>query len=483
MPYSNAANPGYVEFRTANAGRPTMVYVGSNDGMLHAFDGALTGTGAGQEVFAYIPSPLFSGPTGTPQVNGLVALGKPEFSHHFYVNATPQVFDVDFSKTQGNSGSPDWRSVLIGGLGKGGKSYYAIDVTHPETMTSEEAIAARVLWEFTDADLGHTYGEPAVVKTRKYGWTVIFASGYGNADGKGYIFFVNPRNGRLLEKVQVNVGTLAAEAGLAHMAAFVLDLSDGLADAVYGGDLLGNVWRLDITGTSGSYPAPERLASLTRAGGGAQPVTSRPLIEVQPATNKRYVFIGTGRLLAESDIASTRTQDFYAIWDGTGARFNKTADLPTGVSFPITRSNLVDNSDLIAGVAVNPSQPMGWYVELGTGTGQIAWRVISDPTAFFGVVSFAAILPNGSACEPSGSSRVYALDFGSGKSVLTDNATAIAFSARIPGIVTDVRFLSVEGKVRLIGGSDQGRVDTLPGNFSKAAALRRLNWRELPIAN
>ncbi len=484
MPYSNAANPGYAAFKQAHASRPAMVYVGANDGMLHAFNGALTGTDAGKEVFAYIPSALFQGPNGTPQVDGLVALGNPDFQHHYYVNSTPQVFDIDFSKTQGASGGADWHSVLIGGLGKGGKSYYAIDVTDPATMASETAVADRVLWEFSHADMGLSYGEPTVVKTRKYGWTVIFASGYGNSDGKGYIFFVNPRNGELLERVQVsNLGTTTSEAGLAHVAAYVLDLSDGVADAVYGGDLMGNVWRLDITATSGNYPAPLRLATLATAGGSAQPVTSRPLIEVQPSTGKRFVFIGTGRLLADTDANSTQGQTFYAIWDGTGMGFNAAANLPPGVNFPVDRSELANNTNLIAGVAVNPSTPMGWYVDLGAGAQSIAFRVVTDPASFFGVVSFTAVLPNGNACAPSGSSRVYAVEFGSGKSVLLQATEPIAYSEHIAGVVTDVRFLSVNGKVRLVVGSDTGQVGTLPGNFGAAMALRRLNWRELPTTN
>ena len=256
-----------------------------------------------------------------------------------------------------------------------------------------------------------------------------------------------------------------------------------MADAVYGGDLMGNVWRFDITATSGNYPAPLRLATLATAGGSAQPVTSRPLIEVQPSTGKRFVFIGTGRLLADTDVDSTQGQTFYAIWDGTGMGFNAAANLPPGVNFPVDRSELANNTNLIAGVAVNPSTPMGWYIDLGAGTQSIAFRVITDPTSFFGVVSFAAVLPNGNACAPSGSSRVYAVEFGSGKSVLLQATQPIAYSEHIAGVVTDVRFLSVNGKVRLVGGSDPGQVGTLPGNFGAAMALRRLNWRELPTTN
>ena len=185
MSFSEANNPGYAAFKTqwtTTTPRPTMVYAGANDGMLHAFVG-LTGA----EQFAYVPSALFQGPTATPQVNGLAALGNPTFAHHDYVDATPAAFDIDLNRTNGNtSGSPNWHTLLIGGLGKGGTSYYAIDVTNPADMNSESAVAGNVLWEFTDPTMGYSFGTPVVVKTLQYGWVVVFTSGYDNADGYGY---------------------------------------------------------------------------------------------------------------------------------------------------------------------------------------------------------------------------------------------------------------------------------------------------------
>lgn len=483
MPLHDTPNPGYPSFRSAWANRQPMVYVGSNDGMLHAFNGTLTGATAGTEVFAFVPNALFQGPNGTPQVDGLAALGNPTFEHHFFVNATPKVFDVDLNRTAGASGAPNWKSVLIGGLGKGGRSYYAIDVTDPTGMTSETAVASRVLWEFTDPDMGYSYGEPLVVKTRKYGWVVILASGYNNPDGRGYLFFVNPRTGALLEKVSTGVGTPSDPSGFAHPMAYVLDYTDGIADAVYGGDLFGNVWRFDITPVTGRYGAPTRFAELKTPGGAAQPVTTRPLVEIDPRTNRRYVFTGTGRLLDDSDISSTQEQTFYAIVDGSGSKFNSASELPPGVSFPIQRPKLINNTNLIDGVAASSSAPMGWYVELGSGASGIGWRVIHDSTGFFGVVAFSSTLPNGDACSPSGSSRVYALDFMGGKTMLTNAAGAPMLYSSKQGVTNDLRFFSVDGKVRLVSGSDRGGVQLETGNFGSATGFRRLNWRELPVAN
>lgn len=484
LPLSNASNPGYGTFKSTRAGRPTIVYVGANDGMLHAINGALTGTDAGKEMFAYVPSALFAGPTGAPGSTGLAALGNPTFEHHYYVNATPAAFDIDFGRTAGGSGTADWRSVLIGGLGKGGKSYYALDITDPAGMSTEATAAAKVLWEFTDADMGYTYGEPTVVKTQKYGWVVILPSGHNNANGQGYFYIVNPRTGALLEKIGTGEGSAANPAGLANINAFVIDRSDGLADAAYAGDLYGNVWRLDLRPATDPYAAPIKIASLTADGGAAQPVTSRPLIEVDPATGRRFVLLGTGIMLDNVHIASTVQQSFYALVDGKATRFGTAAELPAGVSYPITRAKLADNTNLLDAISYDAATQIGWYIELGTGgSGSIGWRVVNDPTSAFGIVAFASTLPSGDVCKPSGSTRIYAVNFGTGKSVLTDADLFINYSTAITGIVTDLRFFTVGGVPRLIGGSDTGELKSIPGVFSGTATIRRLNWREVPVAN
>jgi type IV pilus assembly protein PilY1 len=195
-----------------------VVYVGTNAGIVHAVHGAVTGTSAGRELFAYVPDMLFQGPSGTPGVSGLAARGDPDFTHKAMVDGSPAAFDVDFSRTQNNArsglvgGSNDWRTILVGGMGKGGRGYYALDITNPAGMTTEALVATKVLWEISSAhpdftELGFTYGEPTAVKTRKWGWVLIFASGYNNSDGKGWFFIVNPRNGALLEKISTGAGT------------------------------------------------------------------------------------------------------------------------------------------------------------------------------------------------------------------------------------------------------------------------------------
>jgi type IV pilus assembly protein PilY1 len=498
-PLSDSTNPGYSDFKSnpTYRNRLKVVYFGANDGMVHAIDGRTDHPDGGKELFAYVPSPVFSGPTGTPAVNGLAALANPDREHYFYVDATPRSADIDLSRTfydtsETRPSAANWRTVLLGGLGKGGKSYYALDITDSTAMSTETETqaASRLMWEFTDADMGYSFGVPVVVKTKKYGWVVILTSGYNNADGQGYFFIVNPRTGALLEKIGTGQGSAAAQAGLAHANAFVSDLTDGTADAAYAGDLLGNVWRLDMssdtaaftlspTGTGSAAP----LAVLTHAtSGDRQPVTSPPLIEAPQNTNKRVITIGTGRLLDATDIDDTQAQSFYAIHDGFIAGFSQT--LPTGLSFPITRDNLVPNTDLTQGVNVGADK-LGWVVELGLGAGSRGWRVINAQDTSNGLTSFASVLPGGGdECSPSGSSRLYSLDLGNGGSSLTNTTgEIIAFQDGFKGILTDVRFISIGGTARILAGTDKGELSLVNPNRTGTGQFRRINWRELPLLN
>lgn len=507
-PYSAANNPGYDTFKTTYANRTPMVYVSSNDGMVHAVNGSLTGTDAGKEIWAYVPGELFNGPSA-PNTDGLASIGNPTFTHHFMVDATPLTIDIDFGRTAGGNGTADWRTILVGGLGKGGKAIYALDITNPASITSEADAAQKVLWEFKHNDLGYTYGQPVVVKTRKYGWTLVVGSGYNNADGVAYFFFINPRTGALLEKVAapcpaLTSPTVAAcsasnQAGMAHINAFVLDLTDGYADAIYGGDLMGNLWRLDVTGTSG-YPAPVRFARLVGANGSVLPITSKPLPVVQPGTNRRYVTVGTGRLLDATDLNNSQAQRFFAIIDGTNATFSKdgtisgeTRDLPLtgGVNFPLTISNLLELTDLNSKISLNLSTRIGWFVDLGVSAGGPGWRVLSDPTSFYGTVAFAATSPSSTdPCAPNGTSRVYAIDLGSGYCGLTGGGSS-CYVSKSDGVVIDLTFYSVNingvGKSVLLAGKDNCTgnncqpVEKVETRSPVNLGLQRLNWREILV--
>jgi type IV pilus assembly protein PilY1 len=488
-PFLDAYNPGYSAFKAAHASRRTVVYVGANGGKMHAFDGTTVAAGTpcahcGRELFAYVPSFVY-GDSTTAATHGLAALGNPNYTHRFYVDATPLVFDVDFSRTVGATGSvPDWRSVLIGGLGKGGRGYYAIDVTDPNAWVSEAAVASRVLWEFTDPRMGFSFGDASLVKTRKYGWVVLLTSGYNNVDGRGYLFLVNPRTGDLLEAI-ATPASATGPINLAHHAAFVPNFGDFTADAVYAGDLQGNLWRFDLTPASGAYDPPTLLARLTDANGDGLPVTVRPLVEIDPSSNTRHVVVATGRLLADTDIASTQTQSIFVIRDGTALAggFFTPATLPSGVSFPLTRADLNANTSLLTGIGSAPANPMGWFHDLRRAPGSnVAERVNVDMTANAGVVAVGVNLPLPEPCEPGGTGRVLAFSLASGRSVIVD-ATGLVESFSAGGFLTDVAILGVGGTTRLYAGTRRGEMRNAPWDLGGALNIRRMNWREVPVAN
>lgn len=544
--YSEVNNAGYTAFKRSYANRRTVIYAGGNDGMLHAFDGTLPGyvattsgttttttatsacTFCGQELFAYIPSFVY-GTASTAATSGLASLGSPIRAHYYQVNATPLEFDVDLNKvcTAGIadaaavcakvSATPAWRTLLIGGLGKGGKGFYALDVTDPGTVTTtttttgtttsstttvtktltegawtdEAAVAGKVLWEFpktSDTDtisrMGYSYGAPTVVKTKKYGWVVVFTSGYNNSDGKGYFFIVNPRTGALLETVATATGSTASPLNLAHADAYVPDHKDFTADAIYGGDLQGNLWRLDLTSTDSAYAAPTKMATLQRPTGTPQTITTRPLIEVDPITSKRYLLVGTGRLLADSDTASTNIQSIYAIYDGTDAygEFQNASHHHSA----LTRGDLVENTSMLSGIGSAPSTDAGWYFDLSASatSPHIAERVNVDPVAYGGIAVFGVNLPSGSICSPTGTGYILGFNIATGKSVLRDgvssDASLVAHSATMPGVVTDVAIQNVNGRIRVLAGDSAGTTATTPTSLATSTGVKRMNWREVP---
>ncbi|MGE0801500.1 MAG: pilus assembly protein, partial [Lautropia sp.] len=218
-PLADQFNPGYASFADAKKSRRPMIYVGANDGMLHAFDARIDHADGGTEVFGYVPSLLFAGPTA-PAKDGLRALANRGYLHRYYVNASPVAADVDFARTNGATATGDWRTVLVAGLGKGGRGFFAIDVTDPAAFTSESAVAGKVLWEFSHPTMGFSFGEPQIVKTRRWGWVVLLTSGYNNTaangstgTGGGYLYVVDIKTGALLQLIATGSGTEASPAG------------------------------------------------------------------------------------------------------------------------------------------------------------------------------------------------------------------------------------------------------------------------------
>lgn len=478
FPYSDQYNPGYSGFKSSYAARDTIVYVGANDGMMHAFDGSLTSSTGGSERFAYIPSFTYGEAAESSEryfaTEGLAALGNPGYEHRYYVNATPKAFDALVGD--------DWRTLLIGGLGKGGKGYYAIDVTSPADWTSESAVAGKMLWEFTDDRLGYSYGDAHVVKTAKYGWTVVVPSGFNNSDGKGYIFLLDPSTGALRQAIATPSGSTSSPINLGHVRAFINDYEDYTADAVYGADLQGNLWRFDLTAETG-YGEPTKLAELTNSSGDALPATTAPLLGVDPTSGKRYVMVGTGQMLSDSDINSTALQAFYAIADGTGdvGGFYTEKTLPDGYGFPLTRDDLTD-VDTFKTELGDSASPMGWVYDFSAGSSGIAERMTVDGDVAIGMVAFSVSLPNGDACSPAGSSRTFAVRFATGKSALVDSEGTLIEYLSDSDTTNELLFTkNSDGSTSLTRGAASSGTGTVSNTSvdTGLSGFRFLSWREI----
>jgi type IV pilus assembly protein PilY1 len=278
----------------------SVLYVGGNDGMLHAFNAS-----TGVELFAYVPSFVY---------DDLAELKHPAYSHKFFVDLTPTVRKI-------NDGA---KRVLVGGLGKGGKGYFALDVTSPSAITSEADLADKVMWEYpsgTDDDLGFTYSHPVITQTNdsSVGWVAIFGNGYNSVNGGAKLYILDADTGSVIRKI--DTGTSGCN-GLSSPTAIDVDY-DGKADYVFVGDLQGNLWKFDLTDASSTNwdvayddsGTPKPVFRAMSPGGTAQPITVKPSAMWACGDHGYLVTFGTGRWLGSFDLEAGRTETIYGIWD------------------------------------------------------------------------------------------------------------------------------------------------------------------------
>jgi len=487
-PIASFSDPGYGSFKTDQSGRRAMVYVGANDGMLHAFraeDDAVTPSDeGGQEDWAYIPRIVM------PELYKL-ADKHYENKHQFYVDGSPVTADICTSLCTDNANAV-WKTILVGGLNHGGKGYYALDVTDPANP--------QALWEFTDANMGFSYGNPKVVKLADGTWVVLVTSGYNNTtgDGEGHLYVLNAVTGAVIRDMSTGVGTAASPSGLARIDAPVRTPGiDATAIAVYGGDLEGNLWRFDINDNVGAagYDV-QLLATLRDATNVVQPITAKPLITV--VSGIIVVNVGTGRYLGATDQNNPSYDSFYAIKDtfpaaatpsvaiydnprttGTFVEQTQTA-VPCPVGTPVSVCATGEIVYISSNHVVNFNTNAGWFVDFT----QVGERVNTDPAIIKGTLVVATNVPSSSSCSVGGDSFLYQLDYRTGGAVSTAPNGIVGLLLGHELTSRPVVAMLQSGKTLSYtqgSGGHEPQVSPVFDNASADGVARRISWRELIV--
>jgi type IV pilus assembly protein PilY1 len=341
-PYPTAIGELYSEFASTNSSRTPLVYVSANDGIMHAFNAS-----TGNEAFGYVPSNI---------IDDMEDLTDPNYNHQYYVDLTPVANDV-YIRPTGTGSTYDWKTVLVGGQGAGGKSYFALDITGAN-LTEASSGTSKVLWEFSHPELGLTYSPPSIVMTNvadngQQRWAAVFGNGYNSTSGIAKLFIVFLDGGIdgtwTLSDDYVVIDTAAGPTTSLPMNGLGIPRlvdkdGNGTADYAYAGDLHGNMYRFDLTNTSAVANSGSNnwdattifTAKYLSASTSPQPITTKPLVTLNPTfTDDLIVNFATGSWFTTSDTTSTDIQSIYGIWDD------------------LSRNDLVSKSDLVEQTVTN----------------------------------------------------------------------------------------------------------------------------------
>ena len=505
VPSLNLRGVGYEQFLEAHKARPQAVYVGANDGMLHAFSAA-TGT----EFFAYVPRAVSS---------KLASYTSPGYAHQAFV-------DGSSTAAEARMANGAWKTVLVSGNGAGATGVFALDISDPDAFSAD-----KVLWEFTgadDGDMGHVLQAPRIMKFRvsaatrtqpaAYASFAVVPSGFNNAnpDGRSALFLLSLdkpagaawKRGLNYHKVMLPA---PADSTLANALATPGDFAaaDGWTRWLYAGDTQGNLWKFDFTGNApwseanalGLGGVPLMVAASGGANAKRQPITVAPEVGVG-ADGGAIVLFGTGKFVSTEDLGRTGrgVQTLYGVYDsGTAIPASETrsqlqarrAVAPAGQPLPA----IVGEPFVYGAATIGTASRRGWYFDfpgaLESGERQVSRLALSD-----GLLFFNTLTPGTEACGASAGGRSCAVNAMTG---LSQGGTCVSSTVGLlssPLLVelgesgytatdafgrrTETRKLSVIN-VGLPGGAGAARVSTVrpteSGRVSQVSG--RLNWRQI----
>ncbi|MGO1540480.1 MAG: pilus assembly protein [Luteimonas sp.] len=418
----------YLQYKRDN--NNTMVYVGANDGMLHAFDGGMghdgvmTSTG-GRERFGFIPQSVlgYMGNLLFPYVEA--DAGDQKFQHRYFVDGPIAVSDAYYDSS--------WSTVLVGTTGAGGRSVFALDVAAASRTSTPSFSDSDYLWEINSlndslpsavrANMGNVLGRPVIVPVRSGGsvsWKAIFGNGYNSDSGKAVLFIVDIDDGppsiRMIEANEHDAP--AGTNGLGNIV--VLDRysgadqdapgRDGFADTVYAADQKGAVWRFHLGDDADEVTTP---LFVTQAASGdldyRQPITGGLTAAAGPAGGVMLYF-GTGSFSFVHDPADESIQSLYGILD-SGLPGTMTVD---GLLEQTITST--DADDGIRKVSANViSGQRGWYLDLPAGE-----RFVGYPRLESGIIFMPTYAPSEmDGCSTQGFNWLFGLNALSGSASLS----------------------------------------------------------------
>ena len=368
----------YSTWATNNASRMSVVYVGSNDGLLHGFragllssDGSTNANNDGKELIAYMPGQVLN---AIHPSSASLDYSDPSYLHNYQVDATPGTGDLYYG-----TGTNKWHTWLVGGYGPGAHpagnvnsnsatiadpvgGIYALDISDTSASAfAESNAAALVIGEWNSStisctgnatcgtNLGQVSGTPLIRRLHDGGWGVIWGNGLNSKTGRAGLFIMHVDNSGAKTFQYIDAGAGPAN-GIVEVKAADLD-GDHITDFVYAGDVLGNLWRFDLTSSTSSTWSTAVTKLFTTATG--QPITTAPIIAEIPAVTssgfpKLIIAFGTGQKLpltaTSSEVYATGTQSMYGVWDSNLTAWNATSTDEkydtASVTLPLTPSNL-----------------------------------------------------------------------------------------------------------------------------------------------
>jgi Tfp pilus tip-associated adhesin PilY1 len=415
--------------------------VGANDGALHAFlltDQMQSGTTiyGGTELWRFYPTEILDELNNAQADSSWNMCDDNSYCHRYFVDGSPvagDIFDDEY-----NSGAGKWRTMLVCGLREGGEAYFALDITSGKAF-DDGTNPSEFLWEFTDTELGQTWADPAIERVAKQGggsaWGVFFGSGYATdnpatplgteqAQKEAYLFGVvahdmapmwldsgtSPMN-----RVKIVSSTLLNDAlSPPRMADFEGDYK---GDAIYAGNLYGNMYRVDDIGKDMEPTVSVLYDSQNTDHSNAIRATADYAYGDNPGDI--WVYFGTGSYEVQGDKYSQAQQYFFGLKDSTSGTTTYTMSDLNVLTAGYVDVDISGTTVTYRTVEDNNTSDDGnesWVIELdSTSAGMIGTeRVISQPLVVGGIVFFTSFIPDDDVCAGSGDSYLFAVDFETG---------------------------------------------------------------------